>query len=189
MAQERADAAGAWEPPARRRRWLWAGAASGVVVVVALFAGGDLPDEDASGLVVRSGEDPTPPATADRPPAAPLARGEWEMVTDGPAAGRRSPRTAWSGREALVWAEQPAAYDPAARSWRQLAGAPVGPRSDPAVVWTGEPGAPGHGLLIVWGGGTVEADWRRDGAGYDPKTDTWSRLPAAPLAPRRGAPA
>jgi N-acetylneuraminic acid mutarotase len=90
--------------------------------------------------------------------------------------------------------------------WRTLAAAPLSARSGHSAVWTGE-------RLVVWGGSVLDSsrgpdDGRRpagssfdpktgettplvsesyaDGAAYDPESDRWQPLPAAPLAPRQG---
>lgn len=92
---------------------------------------------------------------------------------------------AWTGQEVIVWGTwrptrtQPVgvAYDPSLDRWRELPAAPVsdlGP--DPVGVWSGSE-------LIVWGG-TLSREVRPErpaGMAYDPSTDGWRALPAAPL--------
>ncbi|HEY9476045.1 MAG TPA: hypothetical protein VIS06_19625, partial [Mycobacteriales bacterium] len=86
----------------------------------------------------------------------------------------------WTGREMLLWgAAIQAAYDPVTNHWRRLTALPPGPGQigpgGHVMVWTGR-------QMIIWGGccGGTEAG----GAAYDPATDSWRRLPPAPLAAR-----
>ena len=64
---------------------------------------------------------------------------------------------------------------------RVLPPSPLVGRSDPAAVWTGED-------FLIWGGSvyapsTGETDLA-DGAAYNPVTNTWTPLPAAPIVGR-----
>ena len=64
---------------------------------------------------------------------------------------------------------------------RVLPPSPLGGRSDPASVWTGED-------FLIWGGSVYdpaigETDLA-DGAAYNPVANTWTALPAAPIAGR-----
>jgi hypothetical protein len=54
----------------------------------------------------------------------------------------------------------------------EMATGPLSPRDAPATAWTGEE------LVVV--GGTVEGTPARDGAAYDPATDTWRPIADAP---------
>ena len=69
-------------------------------------------------------------------------------------------------------------------SWRELPDAPLTPRAHALAVWTGRE-------VVVLGGETdpcppgadcasASSD-RRDGAAYDPRTDTWRPIPPAPV--------
>ncbi|MEZ5231368.1 MAG: kelch repeat-containing protein [Acidimicrobiales bacterium] len=60
-----------------------------------------------------------------------------------------------------------------------MATAPIAGRSGAAVVWTGDE-------LLIWGGYVYDGRERPldDGAAYDPITDSWRTLPAAPIAGR-----
>ena len=75
-----------------------------------------------------------------------------------------------------------AAYDPVAKTWRILPAAPIGPRAQADALWTGTE-------MIVWGGwrptGPHDAAWR-DGAAYNPATNTWRTIPEAPITSRLG---
>jgi len=63
--------------------------------------------------------------------------------------------------------------------WSTLPAAPIPPRAGAAVVWTGRE-------MIVWGGATGQNqdELRADGAAYEPATNGWRTLPAAPIAAR-----
>jgi hypothetical protein len=63
---------------------------------------------------------------------------------------------------------------------REMPSSPLAPRSTMASVWTGTE-------MLVWGGEGA-GEFFDDGAGYDPRANTWRMLPAAPLS-ARNAPA
>lgn len=80
---------------------------------------------------------------------------------------------------------RPEPAPPVGGSWRTLAPMPIAPRWMPVVSWTGEE-------VLVVGGGisppcpdaaacTEEDVMARDGAAYDPVTDTWRRIADAPV--------
>lgn len=98
----------------------------------------------------------------------------------------------WTGHELLVWGGQSgsqgdtlhsdgAAYNPATNTWRLLPTGPLSGRVGQVAVWTGSE-------LIVWGGYDNVTDpalhVTGDGAAYNPVTNTWRTLPAAPLSGR-----
>jgi len=99
--------------------------------------------------------------------------------------------TAWTGEKLLVWGgyvftgsgdKPPEAdgfvFDARARRWVQMAASPLAPRAYPASTWTGDE-------LLIWGGSDGRQErFFDDGAAYDPNTDTWRRLPQAPIEPR-----
>jgi hypothetical protein len=110
-----------------------------------------------------------------------------------PIADRIWGATVWTGTEMIVWGGT--AYDPvtgdatpfgdgaafnlANGTWRIIAPAPLAAREQFPAVWTGTE-------MVVWGGQVVEhADVEgvpiHDGAAYNPTTDSWRMLPAAPL--------
>lgn len=127
----------------------------------------------------------------------------WHPIPPGPIPGRAGAAAAWTGVEMLVWGSanekfdgvgnglvDGAAYNPATHTWRRLSAAPLEPRLGWRAAWS-------NGRLVVWGGmkwiplPSDRADGRAlepvyfgDGAAYDPKTDAWEMLPAAPLSPR-----
>jgi hypothetical protein len=115
--------------------------------------------------------------------------GNWVPIPDGPWAHPSTVR-AWTGNELIVFPQYrpgldtPAAglaYDPDTQEWRMLTPPPE-LRGHPAVVWTGT-------RLLIWGG-TVDDDGvegftlSNTGFSYDPATDAWAALPAAPLDPQ-----
>ncbi len=86
-------------------------------------------------------------------------------------------RVVWTGREMLAFGVVDGAYNPATKQWHSIAaGAPAGAS---ATVWTGS-------QVLMWGGGCC-ADFHNNGAAYNPKTNAWTPIPAAPLA-KRAAP-
>lgn len=103
----------------------------------------------------------------------------WRRIAPLPAAGLAT-KAVWNGRDLLVLGPgtRAFAYRPATKRWRRLAPMPS-QRIGGAVVWTGK-------RLFVWGGtarpGSPSAP--RTGFAYDPKTNRWSALPAAPITGR-----
>lgn len=105
-----------------------------------------------------------------------------------PIEGRIFYSAVWTGDEFIVWGGRTpdeakadgAAYDPVKNTWRVLAPAPLTGRVDHAAVWTGK-------QMIVWGGrvdGSTTTTYFADGAAYDPRTNTWERLPVSPMPER-----
>lgn len=93
----------------------------------------------------------------------------------------------WTGHEMIGWGggccgdawSGGSAFDPAANSWRTLAPSPLAPSQHPLGAWTGR-----RLVLVVSGvdpdsGKPYPASLAR-AAAYDPRTDTWRRLPAPP---------
>lgn len=129
--------------------------------------------------------------------AAPIAAApnapayHWSVLPTAPIAARDNPSGVWTGTQLLVWGGQGAhgryyasgaSYTPATRTWATLPHSPLAGRSNPASVWTGD-------AWFLWGG-TVGTDGRQrldDGALYDPATNTWTTLPAAPVTRYRDA--
>lgn len=115
-----------------------------------------------------------------------LAANTWTKASTAPAPvfGR-----AWNGTE-MFFAEANGdnsltyAYNPRTDSWRRLPDAPLGTRGGPTVIALGE-------KVAVWGGNDgspVGGDQKyrsfNDGALYDPATNNWSVIPAAPVPAR-----
>jgi hypothetical protein len=78
----------------------------------------------------------------------------------------------WTGKELILWSPFGSeAFNPATKTWRRLkASVPGG-----TIVWTGRE-------AIGWGGGCCGDAWS-GGAAYNPRSDTFRRLPHSPLAP------
>jgi hypothetical protein len=72
-----------------------------------------------------------------------------------------------------------AAFDPATRTWRTIAAAPPGVRGDAdrGAAWTGT-------SAIFWAGNSPNGP--AAGGVYEPRSDSWTRLPHGPLGPREG---
>lgn len=114
----------------------------------------------------------------------------WRAIAPGPLSPRIYHVAVWTGEEMIVWGgSRPlrrerervrydgAAYDRESDSWRVLAPTrllaapravlPAGAEPDLKAVWTGEE-------MIVWG--------PNGGASYEPKSDSWERIPDPPSA-------
>jgi N-acetylneuraminic acid mutarotase len=136
-----------------------------------------------------AGGAPLPVATS-----AQLLAGRWSVLPAAPIPARDGASVVWSGTELLVWGgvagvnptlrADGAAYDPEARTWRTLPASPLSPRVGQAAVWAGTE-------MVIWGGdqraGANPSDATAGGAAYDPATNRWSVLPAAPLSARADA--
>jgi hypothetical protein len=105
---------------------------------------------------------------------------------------RTGAATAWSGDQLFVWggiAHTPTTggtqsngfiFDARTRKWSRVAPSPLSPRMDPGSVWTGQE-------FLVWGGrgGDIQSPgFFGDGAAYNPVTNSWRRLPPAPISSR-----
>lgn len=116
----------------------------------------------------------------------------WATLSNVNAPTPRTVHTAvWTGTEMIIWGGENAqnitqvngaAYNPATNGWRTLAPAPaaVASRGGHKAAWTGT-----H-MIVLGGysnpgpGPTIEL---RDGAMYDPATDTWPATIAGASAP------
>jgi hypothetical protein len=106
-----------------------------------------------------------------------LEQGTWRAVS---AVGAPTPLpgatpAAWTGDRLMVWWSpggfSSGLYDPVANTWSPISttGAPSS-RIQSSLVWTGT-------RAIVWGGiASASGGALNDGALYDPRTDTWSRV-------------
>jgi hypothetical protein len=163
----------------------------GVAVTIPLWTSSRGAGRSASGSSASelSSVEPAAPVTA-----AALAHYHWSELPSAPITPRAQPATVWTGKQMLVWGgEAPsarddtvygngAAYDPSTKTWTALPKAPIDARGAMGSVWTGS-------QLFVFGGYDSVNDEGiphalADGALYSPKTHTWQRLPAAPLAAR-----
>ncbi len=119
------------------------------------------------------------------------ASSEWRRLPPAPIGPRSDHGSVWTGTEVIVWgglgpggyASDGAAYDPDTDQWRLLSPSGLEARAGASILWTGTE-------VIVWGGHRRVGDRQedlRDGAAYDPTTDTWRLLPEAPLPPAPAA--
>ena len=114
----------------------------------------------------------------------------WSPLPPAPVGACPERAAVWTGAEIVYWGGVPrhcpaepsdgAAYSPATNTWRVMAAAPQphGFRY-PEAVWTGRE-------VVVWGGG-YEDRMLAEGvthlphaAAYDPRKDSWRRLPDVP---------
>ncbi len=113
--------------------------------------------------------------------------GTWRRLPPAPVPGRGQATAVWSGHDVLIWGGDSsagtevgkgAAYDPRSNSWRALPLSPLRAKTLPAGVWTG------HYFLVIGGsaGGSLPAPGP-GAAAFDPATDAWTALPAAPEYP------
>jgi N-acetylneuraminic acid mutarotase len=173
------------------------------VAVVVLLSAGSGPSAvspapsssltEPAGPVLATGLAETTPLPAAT--SAQLLSGQWSTLPAAPISSRAGASVVWSGTELLVWGgvagvdyREPradgAAYGPGTGTWRLLPASPLSPRVGQAAVWTGTE-------MVIWGGdqrgGVNPSVATADGAAYDPATNRWSALPAAPLSPRADA--
>lgn len=106
----------------------------------------------------------------------------WTPTASGPLSPRDDATAVWTGTEMIIWGGRTlygvhersgARYHPVSDSWQPIssAGAPEA-REDHSAVWTGTE-------MLVWGGWSGADDRRhhyRDGARYNPSTDSWRRM-------------
>jgi N-acetylneuraminic acid mutarotase len=127
-----------------------------------------------------------------------LASNTWTMLPATPTgfAARRNPMGVWTGSKMIIWGgrdystsyKDGVVYDPAgaggAGSWTTMATSPLTSRFWSAAVWSTTTNE-----LLVWGGctgwsGLPCTSVTGDGAAYNPATNTWTALPAAPISAR-----
>jgi hypothetical protein len=169
----------------------------------------NLPVKASSGPVSRdavkspSTAAPTEPATspplvgaisttaAAKNTVAALTKDHWSTLPTAPIAARADAAAVWTGRQMLIWGGENgvhnghlmadgAGYDPSSKVWTTLPTSPLTARTGTASAWTGTG-------FFVWGGFTqlaASSVVAKDGALYNPSTNTWRRLPAAPLSAR-----
>lgn len=115
--------------------------------------------------------------------------GEWRRLDDSPHRPGWGGAWAWTGRELIVFGGgdrdapttmEGAALDTATGVWRPIADAPYGMNLADAV-WTGKE-------VVAVGSELDNRNIAETGIAitlaYDPETDTWRRLPDAPLSPQ-----
>ena len=103
-------------------------------------------------------------------PPAPLSGSGLLATSTGPC----------TGRAAGCGSPESSAAALAHGKWATFARGPLSARSGQVEVWTGNE-------LIVWGGYGSGLVPLGDGAAYDPRTRTWTMLPASPLRPTEDA--
>ncbi len=144
-------------------------------------------------------DSPPPPASASifdpsAGTAAALIGDHWSQLPAAPIAHREAGVIAWTGTHLLVWGgasdgrsdatlfADGASYDPATKQWATLPAAPISARTQMGWVWTGS------ALVVLGGYGSVDTNGKvaalADGAIYTPSTNSWRKLPVAPLSPR-----
>jgi hypothetical protein len=113
---------------------------------------------------------------ADVAAAYNVAANSWtKLAADDEQAPAWGYRAVWTGKEMLVLSPfGTEAFNPATKTWRRLRSALPGG----IIAWTGRE-------AIGWGGGCC-GDVRSDGAAYNPRTNTFRKLPRGPLAPSQG---
>lgn len=117
----------------------------------------------------------------------------WKPITLPPStfSARHFLPGVWTGSKMLVWGgydystsykADGAAYDPVADTWTLLAASPLVARQNHGAVWSTTTNE-----MIVWGGygSSCTGSYCADGAAYDPATNSWSTIPAAPIAGRQ----
>ena len=114
----------------------------------------------------------------------------WRAIPQAPVPARNLSAAVWTGHDMIVWGGNApngylgrgAAYHPATNTWRALPLSPLKARISHQMVWTGRE-------VLVWGGqikptpGDPTNGDAHDGAAYNPTTNTWRWLAAAPRAP------
>ncbi len=126
---------------------------------------------------------------AERPANVALdpATNTWRRIAGAPIPLPAQAASVWTGDSLIVWggdrgsgaSRSGAAYVPATDRWHRIADAPIALNSATAA-WTGS-------RMIVFGssldGTNRSATPAPIGAGYDPRTNAWRRLPPSTLAP------
>ena len=179
----------AW--PRRHGRWWLAAAAAASIAAVSIAVTQDRdrdPELDTSSDPTQVFTDIRPGSTVRLPPAP---------IPEAPPGERLPVALVWSGSELIMWsgvddgdddllsAGNGAAFDLSSGTWRSIAPAPIEFRPYARTTWTGTE-------MFVWGG-QVGYDVAQethisaaDGAAYNPTTDTWRRLPDAPIEAGQG---
>jgi hypothetical protein len=168
----------------RRRTRLVVGTTAAAACFVAVVAAAALFRSPEPATTVVAGPEGADLVLSDPGPA------EFRMraLPDSPLSAREDMASVWTGEELLIWggrasgtnADDGAAYDPTTRQWRRLAPSPLSGRSRHSAVWTGSE-------MILWGG-TMRAGGvggLGDGAAYDPVSDSWRSIAAAPFGSDR----
>jgi len=118
-----------------------------------------------------------------------LGSNAWKLLPSSVLTGRREHMAVWTGTSMIVWGgnaagtivDDGASFDPSTNRWTPIADSPLTARSLAAIGWSAATGE-----VLIWGGcGTSSCSTVfADGAAYKPSTNTWTKLPAAPIAGR-----
>ncbi len=121
-----------------------------------------------------------------------LASDAWRAIALPPTTfpGRYNHTAVWTGSKMIVWGgndyssgyrNDGASYDPTADSWTTLATTTLAARHFHGAVWSTTTNE-----MLVWGGygSSCTGTYCADGAAYDPATNAWTPIPAAPIAGR-----
>jgi hypothetical protein len=119
------------------------------------------------------------------------AANTWSMLPAAPLSARTEMASVWTGHDMFIWGgyysnshggfredRDGALYNPSTHQWRQLPPAPLSPRVGATALWTGSE-------VVLIGGEPAVAPHHEtftDAAAYNPTTNTWRPLPAAPTA-------
>ena len=107
----------------------------------------------------------------------------WKVLPPSPLPPTFDASAVWTGRELVVFGGQvsetdrsaprltnrAAAYDPSSNAWHLLPSSPLTPRTQALEFWTGS-------RVVVLGGTNAASQPCRDGASYNPATDTWTHI-------------
>lgn len=130
--------------------------------------------------------------------ASDLASGHWSRMSPAPLSRRVGAAVTWTGSQLIVWGGASAStaskgvprrlfangaiWSPGTNTWAPMAPSPLSGREDAAAIWDGQ-------KMIIWGGGVESYSANLaydDGATYDPSTNSWAKLPPAPISARGG---
>jgi len=119
----------------------------------------------------------------------------WRTLPPSGLTPRQGAVAVWTGSQLVVWGglnydltsvyDDGARLDPATDTWRRLPVAPVPARGLAGAAWSGRE-------VLLWGGEIGRSMQARSalgaasvgqGAAYDPATNAWTVLPAAPSYP------
>jgi hypothetical protein len=110
---------------------------------------------------------------------------DWRVLPEAPMPRRSQHVATFTGREMLIWGGlnvrgEPvgdgAAYDPASDSWRTIPTAPLAGGASYVAAWSGD-----EWFIVDAGDESDPDDPTGEAAAYDPQTDSWRKLAAAPV--------
>lgn len=161
----------------RRRRLAGVTGAAAMVVLAVVGALAWSPSDGRTEVV--AGPDGEPFVLPEPGPAEFLI----DELPVSPLSAREDAAGVWTGSELIVWGGNSngmvtadgAAFNPESDTWRPIGESPLSARTRHMAAWTGTE-------MVVWGGTTVSSGvgGLLDGAAYDPATDSWRTITAAP---------